>query len=188
MNATAWERSPLRDDALVAQAVETFQAIHRDHFLDDPAINPALPIVARAFRHDGGWQVFLLLTPWMLGRLFFPSEAPDLPLPVSKTVGGDGDGGAQFALLGPPLAFRMHGEHLRAHLHHRPELGHFMIQPLVMNMDRFSSEEAVFDAWSEVIRTRDEMMATKRRTCGWQKELSRREMFAGLLTSARRKT
>lgn len=184
MNRLPWEISPLQSDELVAKTVSVFKVIHARHFADDPAVNLALPIVARAFRHDGVWRLFLLLTPWMLGRLFFPQNDPGLVLPkgwgaASRTAD------VEFSLLGPSLSFQMHGEGLKAHIHYQPELGHFMIQPLAMNMDRFKSEEAAFDSWSAVIRKRDEMMVEKKKKCGWQAELSRREVFSGLFSSAR---
>ncbi|MDP2155438.1 MAG: [NiFe]-hydrogenase assembly chaperone HybE, partial [Sulfuricella sp.] len=87
---------------------------------------------------------------------------------------------APFLVIGPLLDFTILGGEQKAHLNYLPELGHFLLQPLVQSMERFESADAVFAAWDEVIKTRDRVMEEQKRECGWQKEVSRREFFSRL--------
>jgi hypothetical protein len=47
-------------------------------------------------------------------------------------------------------------------------------------MKPYPSADAVFEAWSQVIRIRDENMEKAKRDCPLQKEISRRELFRRL--------
>jgi hypothetical protein len=72
------------------------------------------------------------------------------------------------------------GQSQQAHLNYHPLLGHYLLQPIALNMEPYASPEAVFEEWNQVIRTRDENMEKHRRDCPWQKEVSRRELFERL--------
>ncbi|MDD5331120.1 MAG: hypothetical protein PHX38_14065, partial [Sulfuricella sp.] len=85
-----------------------------------------------------------------------------------------------FLVIGPLLDFTILGGAQKAHLNYLPELGHFLLQPLVQSMEGYASADAVFAAWNEVIKTRDRVMEEQQRECGWQKEVSRRELFGRL--------
>lgn len=166
------------DQTVLATVLASFDAVYRTQFDGDWLVNHDLPLEVRAFRRMDGWAVFLLLTPWMLARVFLPERAPALALPPGwRATERDR---APFTVLGPQLAFTILDGEQKAHLNYLPELGHFLLQPLVLSMQPYSSADAVFAAWNEVIRTRDRVMEEQQRECGWQQEVSRREFFARL--------
>ena len=179
---TRWQprASPLQHDP---DLIETILAIHRDiyqqHFADEPMINPRLPIEIRAFRRVEQWRVFLLLTPWMLVRVFVPEGDPGVEIPQGWSAAEREN--APYMLLGPALELTILGSEQKAHLAFHHQLGHYLIQPLVLSMQRYDSAEAVFDAWRQVIQTRNENMKRYSRRNKWQEEVSRREFFAKLV-------
>ncbi|MDD5249337.1 MAG: [NiFe]-hydrogenase assembly chaperone HybE [Rhodocyclaceae bacterium] len=165
------------DDAKVIAAVcNCFVAIYRKHFSGEWQVNHALPVEVRAFRRHDGWCVFLLLTPWMMARVYLPERDPGLRLPPGWSAAERA--AAPFLVIGPSLAFTILDGEQKAHLNYLPQLGHFLLQPLVQSMENFSSADAVFEAWNEVIATRVRVMEEQRRECRWQREVSRREFFS----------
>lgn len=170
----------LEDDAALLGAVETaFAGGYRELFLHELAVNHGLPITTRAFRRIGPWRVFLLLTPWMLARVLVPGEAPALELPEEWLAARRE--GAATVVLGPLLVFHLHDVPQKAHLNYHPDLGHYLLQPLILAMEQFGDADAVFMAWNEVLRTRDENMKKLARDCPTQREVSRREFFSSLI-------
>lgn len=181
MSDSAWRVSALAksdDQAVIAAVGESFGEIYRKTFSDEFLVNHNLPVEVRAFRRSDGWCVFLLLTPWMMARVFLPERDPGVPIPAGWSAAERA--AAPFLVIGPPLDFTILGGAQKAHLNYLPELGHFLLQPLVQSMGQFDSADAVFAAWDEVIKTRDRVMEEQKRECGWQKEVSRREFFARL--------
>jgi len=114
----------------------------------------------------------------MLSRLLFSEAVPALELPQGWK--GRAREGSGYLLLGPPLEFDLLGQRQRAHLGYLPRLGHYLTQPIVLNMPPYDSPEAVFSAWNGVIEARDASMQRLHRDCPWQRELSRREFFGRL--------
>lgn len=181
MNDSVWKLGslPKRDDQAVIAAVgDCFSEVYRKYFSGELLVNHDLPVEARAFRRSDGWCVFLLLTPWMMARVFLPERDPGLRVPSGWSAAERAV--APFLVIGPLLDFSILGGEQKAHLNYLPELGHFLLQPLVQSMERFESADAVFAAWNEVIKTRDRVMEEQKRDCGWQKEVSRREFFSRL--------
>lgn len=181
MSDLAWKLGDLSksdDQAVIAAVGESFGEIYRNHFSGEFLVNHDLPVEVRAFRRSDGWCVFLLLTPWMMARVFLPEYDPGLLIPAEWSAAERTT--APFLVIGPPMDFTILGGAQKAHLNYLPELGHFLLQPLVQSMERFDSADAVFAAWDEVIKTRDRVMEEQKRECGWQKEVSRREFFARL--------
>lgn len=164
------------EQALKARVCRCFGEIYRQHFSSEWQVNHDLPIEVRAFRHSDGWSVFLLLTPWMMARVFLAERAPGLAIPADWRSAERLN--APFQAIGPLLGFTILGEQQKAHLNYLPGLGHFLLQPLVQSMAQYDCADAVFAAWNEVIKTRDRVMEEQKRECGWQKEVSRREFFA----------
>ena len=80
--------------------------------------------------------------------------------------------------MGPRIHFSLLGQSQQAHLNYHRDLGHFLLQPICLDMGTYADTEAVFEAWGQVIRTRDEKMEQARRDCPLQKEVSRRELFS----------
>lgn len=158
-------------------------AIHEDlyqqYFVNEPMVNPRLPIEVRAFRHIEQWRVFLLLTPWMLVRVFIPQGDPGVKVP--QEWGAAERENAPYTLLGPVLELTILGSEQKAHLTFHPQIGHYLIQPLVLSMPTYDSAEAVFDAWRQVIETRNENMKRLNVRSAWHEEVSRREFFAKLM-------
>jgi hypothetical protein len=168
--------SPKRDDqAVIAAVSKSFGEIYTKYFSNEFLVNHDLQIEIRAFRRSDGYCVFLLLTPWMMARVFLPECDPGLPVPSDWS--SDERSSASFIVIGPLLEFTMLGETLKGHLNYLPELGHFLLQPLVLAMEPYESASAVFAAWDEVIKKRDQVMEEQKRECGWQKEVSRREFL-----------
>jgi hypothetical protein len=166
----------LSDDvALTAAVLRIHRGILHDQMHADPLLNLDLEIQQRAFRHVEGWRVLLLLTPWMLSRLLFPDEPPPLDIPAGWSAADRTD--REYLLLGPNLRFELLGQPQQAHLNYHPRLGHYLLQPICLNMKPYPDAEAVFEDWNQVIRTRDENMEKAKRDCPLQKEVSRRELF-----------
>jgi len=176
-----WQTCPtdLTDDEALTDAVlEIHQAILQGQMAADPGVNLNLPIQQRAFRRIESWRVLLLLTPWMLSRLLFPDTPPSLKIPADWSAAERQD--ADYLLLGPHMRFELLGQPHQAHLNFHPRLGHYLLQPICLNMSPYSNAEAVFEDWNQVIRTRDENMEKAKRDCPLQKEISRRELFRRL--------
>lgn len=173
-----WQVSPLAadDDArLVADVRACFDDLYRRRFGEDWQVNHDLPVEVRAFRRSEGWCVFLLLTPWMMARVYLPERDPGLALPAGWSAAERAE--APFTVIGPALSFELLGGEQKAHLNYLPGLGHFLLQPLVQSMQSYASADAVFEAWNEVITTRMQAMEQMKRECTWQREVSRREFF-----------
>jgi hypothetical protein len=168
---------PRDDSALAAQVTTVFEEIYRRHFAAEESANHALPVEVRALRRVEGWRVMLVLTPWMLARLYLPESTPGLPLPPGWTA--EERAGTPFTVIGPLCHFQLLGEAHRAHLNYHPGLGHHLLLPLAQAMGRYPSADAVFAGWNEVIATRDRVMAEGKRECPWQRDMSRREFFVG---------
>lgn len=182
MHKPAWEVGDafLHDDQAVATGVtQCFEEIYRRQFHDEWMVNHALPIEVRAFRRMEGWCVFLLLTPWMMARVFLAERDPGIAIPAEWDA--EHRAHAPYEVIGPALSFNLFGNAQQAHLNHTPMLGHYLVQPLVQSMERFACADDVFEAWNDVIRTRNRIMEEQKRECGWQKEVSRREFFARLV-------
>ncbi len=176
-----WRLSPpgLKDDAAFVDAVRNLhEGVYQSYFAADAAANHALGVQLRAFRRLDNWRLLLVLTPWMLSRLLAPDRDPGLAIPAKWEEECRAD--ADYQVLGPQLKLEILGQSQQAHLNYATSLGHYLLQPIALNMAMYDSAEAVFEAWNQVIRTRDENMEKHRKDCSWQKEISRRELFGRL--------
>lgn len=172
------------DDTFSQQVVGAFRDIYAEHFSHELwIVNHNLPTEIRALRHTDPWRIMLLLTPWMLARLFSPLRDPDLDLPPGWQAGERT--GAGYTVIGPAVKFSVLGQQQTAYLNYHQKLGHYLVQPLVQSMQQYPSPEAVYEAWSEVIRTRDETIRARKLECEWQNEVSRREFFTRFRTGGR---
>ena len=176
-----WQVPPpeLAADETLAQVVlDVHQGILDEQLAGDPMLNLALPVEMRALRRIDDWRVLLLLTPWMLARLLFPDRPPQLAIPSGWSADERRD--SDYLVLGPNLGFDLLGQPQKAHLNFHPKIGHYLLQPVCLDMKAYRSADAVFDAWSQVIHTRDLNMEKAKRDCPMQKEISRRELFRRL--------
>jgi len=162
-------------------------AVHRQLydtcFRHEPLINDGMGIEVRARRQLEGWNLLLLLTPWMLARLLTPRADPGIALPAGWDAGSRR--GEAPLVLGPEVGFELMGQSHKAHLNYHAGLGHYLLQPLILNMSNFQSADEVFAAWNGVIRRRDANMEQRRVECPWQKEVSRREFMRGRVPADR---
>jgi len=176
-----WQQPPpeLKADEALGQAVlDAHRDILRQQLAGDLMSNMALPVQLRALRRIDEWRVLLLLTPWMLSRLLFPDHPPPLQIPPGWSA--DQRCNADYLVLGPLMGFDLLGQAQRAHLNYTPVLGHYLVQPISLDMQPYADADAVFGEWSQVIRIRDENMEKAKRDCPLQKEISRRELFRRL--------
>jgi len=178
MSDNGWQCLPpdLTADAPLEQAVlEVHNDILREQLAGDPMLKLALPVMIRALRRVDTWRVLLLLTPWMLARLLFPDEPPELVVPPGWSARERYK--SPYLVLGPNLSFGLLVQPQQAHLNYHQRLGHYLLQPICLDMGPYETADAVFTAWNQVIYTRDENMAQAKRDCPLQKEISRRELF-----------
>mgnify|MGYP001806340913 CR=1 FL=1 len=176
-----WQTCPAEldeDDALVAAVIAVHASILTGQLAGDPMLNQALPVQCRAIRRVEDWRLLLLLTPWMFARLLFPDRPPPGELPPGWSAGERA--GADYLVLGPGLRFSLLGQPQQAHLNHDARLGHYLLQPICLDLEPYADPESVFEDWNQVIRTRDENMEQARRECALQREVSRREFFQRL--------
>jgi hypothetical protein len=175
---TAWQTIPAEleeDDRLISAVLDLHDELYSRFFSGDPLVNPELGIRIRAFRRTGNWRIFLLLTPWMLSRILIPDEDPGIPIPLEWKAEARED--QDYIVLGPSLKIDILGQSQPAHINYHPRLGHYLLQPLAMNMEGYGSADEVFESWNHVIKKRDENMAKMQRECPMQREVSRREFF-----------
>jgi len=178
MNDANWQSLPSNltaDDDLEQAVLEVYKSILREQLAWDPMLKHALPVMIRALRRIDTWRVLLLLTPWMLVRLLFPDEPPELEVPPGWFAHERRD--APYLVLGPNLSFDLLTQSQQAHLNYHHHLGHYLLQPICLDMGPYESADAVFAAWNQVIRIRDENMAQAKRDCPLQKDIARRELF-----------
>ncbi|MCK5719358.1 MAG: [NiFe]-hydrogenase assembly chaperone HybE [Thiomargarita sp.] len=166
------------DDAIVKQVLAVFSQLYQDYFLDELIVNHSLPIEIRAFRHSDIWCVFLLLTPWMLARVFIPTKLPKLVIPTNWQA--EKRKLEPMLVIGPAMPLDILGGEEQANLNYHPNLGHYLIQPLVQSMEKFKTPDETFAAWNEVIKIRNQVIEEQNKECGWHQEVSRREFFAKL--------
>ncbi|VFM96294.1 MAG: Protein of unknown function (DUF3457) [Candidatus Kentron sp. G] len=173
-----WELplATLEDAAFVEVIEETFTDIYRTWFSQEiMSINHDLPILLHALRRVEPWRVFLLLTPWMLARMFVPIQAPPLVIPVGwRAVERVNE---PYTVIGPGIRIVIRETTEKAHVNYHPRIGHHLVQPLIQSMEPFRSPNEVFRAWNEVIRIRTENIRKLNHRCRWQEDVSRREFF-----------
>ena len=181
MSEGRWRPSPVPvDDADAFSRVlkDVYGDLYREVFADEPFVNHALPIQVRSFRITEGWGVCLLLTPWMLSRVFATATDPGIPVPKGWSAEERAD--ESPSVLGPMTTFSLLGAEQKAHLNYHPRLGHYLIHPLIQSMGEFDSADSAFTAWRGVIERRDRFAREQNKNCGWQAEVSRREFFTKL--------
>jgi hypothetical protein len=178
MQTSRWLSTPealQQDGALATQVTEVFRRIYETEFAAELLANHDLPVEIRALRNIEGWRVFLLLTPWMLARIYLRCDTPQLAIP--EEWGAESRTNQPHTVLGPPMTITVLAQEQKAYLNYHPQLGHYLIQPLIMRMESFRTASEVYASWNEVIERRNENMKQRQRECQWQQEVSRREFF-----------
>ncbi|MCP5442501.1 MAG: [NiFe]-hydrogenase assembly chaperone HybE [Chromatiaceae bacterium] len=177
----SWQPVPAElesDKALQAAVVEEHRRICIQYFADDLSANHALPILTHAFRRLDEYRVFLLLTPWMLARLFVPDSDPGLQIPpewhAEARIGRD------YQVIGPAFEIPLLTGKQRAHLNYSAAIGHYLLHPLIFSMLNFNTPEEAFAAWNRIIETRNRNIEKMQKRNPLQEEISRREFFSGI--------
>jgi hypothetical protein len=164
-----------QDDALQSLVIKTFEDIYQHYFADDPLINQRLPVEIRALRDIDEWRVFLLLTPWMLTRIYLSSKPASITVPSSWSATFRST--QSYLVMGPQISFNLLQRQQVAHLNYHPHLGHHLMQPLILRMQGYDSAAQVYHDWNGVIETRNENIKKRHTECRYQEEISRREFF-----------
>lgn len=181
MTNDQWQSVPHElkdDDALLAAVVEEHLQIYHKYFQDDLEINHQLPIITHAFRRLDQWRVFLLLTPWMLTRVFVPDHPPGIELPVQWRA--EARQGCAYTVIGPTFNLNLLTGKQKAHLNYSSNIGHYLLHPLILSMNSFQTPNEVFRAWNKVIEARNENLEKMQQQNQQHKEISRREFFSGI--------
>ncbi|MEW8505726.1 MAG: [NiFe]-hydrogenase assembly chaperone HybE [Candidatus Thiodiazotropha sp.] len=176
MHETTWQLLPPEladDDKFKLALIEVHREIFNQYFSDDPLTNSNLGFQLHAYRRTSGWRVVLILTPWMLSRLLFPENDPHILIPEGWS--GEERHGTDYQALGPSLRLGWSGNYMQSHLNFHASLGHYLLQPILMKMQNYDSPKEAFEAWHNMIRTRDRNMRRMQRDCPWQEEVSRRD-------------
>lgn len=168
-----------QDEMLKALVTSVFSDIYLRSFADDPLINHRLSIEIRALRDIDDWRVFLLLTPWMLSRIYLRSEEASINVPPAWQV--ENRINEPYLVVGPQVGFCLLEHEQLAHLNYHPELGHYLVQPLILRMEQYNSVGEVYRDWNTVIETRNENMKKRQAECRCQEEISRREFFTRMV-------
>ena len=140
-------------------------------FAEEPSVNPHLGFHLRGYRRSANWRILLMLTPWMLSRLLFPEQAPDIAIPPGWSA--QEQHGADYQWLGPVVHLDWDDGELKAHLNYQESLGHYLLQPLALDMLPYASHREAFAAWDPASKSRDESLPRWERDRSWQREISR---------------
>jgi len=180
MTGSHWQAisAELQDDTALLSAVkEEHHLIYNKYFKDELEVNHELPIITHAFRRMDQWRVFLLLTPWMLARVFIPDTAPDLEIPAEWRA--DARRSADYRVIGPTFDLNLLTGKQKAHLNYSDNIGHYLLHPLILSMSSFQTPNDVFEAWNKVIVARNENLEKMQKKNLHHAEISRREFFSG---------
>lgn len=181
MTGARWQSVPEElkdDDALLTTVVEEHRLIYDRYFRDELEVNHQLPVMIHAFRHLGEWRVFLLLTPWMLARIFVPDNPPDIKIPGEWQAKVRQE--LAYKVIGPTFKLNLLTGKQKAHLNYSANIGHYLLHPLILNMSEFRTPNDVLRAWNKVIEARNENLEKMQHQNSQHKEISRREFFSGV--------
>lgn len=181
MTSHHWQSVPneLKDDeALLSAVVEEHRLIYDKYFRGDLEVNHQLPVMTHAFRHLNQWRVFLLLTPWMLARLFVPDNPPDIEVPAEWRA--ETRKGLPYTVIGPTFNLDLLTGKQQAHLNYSVAIGHYLLHPLILSMASYRTPDEVFRAWNQVIEARNENIKKMQKQNPQHEEISRREFFSGM--------
>jgi hypothetical protein len=175
MHGTTWQLLPmeLKDDTTFTQVlVDVHREIYKDFFYDDPLSSESLGFHLHAYRRTSGWRVAVILTPWMMSRLLFPEQDPHIVIPQGWS--GEERCGTDYQALGPSLRLGWSGHYMQAHLNFHARLGHYLLQPILMNMKNYRTADQALEAWRDAIGTKGKKMMGMLQNCPWQEAFSDR--------------
>jgi hypothetical protein len=173
MHETRWQLLPkaLADDTKFKQAlINVHRDIYDEFFEDNPLINSSLGFHLHDYQRTSGWRVVLILTPWMMSRLLFPENNPHIVIPDGWS--GEERCSTDYQVLGPSLRLGWSGNYMQSHLNFHAQLGHYLIQPILMNMQNYKTPQAALAAWNAIIRRRDAKINRRQLSCPCQEEFT----------------
>ena len=144
-------------------------------FAEEPSSNPQLGFHLRGYRRSANWRILLMLTPWMLSRLLFPEQTPDIVIPQGWSA--HEQRGSDYQWLGPVVRLDWDDRELKAHLNYQETLGHYLLQPLALDMRPYASPDAAFQVWDDSIKRKDANLQRRQRNRDWQTEGLRLELL-----------
>ncbi len=138
---------------------KTFAQLYNDDFADAMmGINHKLKVEVRGWHVKDNWAMGVLLTPWMLTKVYIPLSTPDAP-EVPADWQADARHNKPYVVIGDLMTLTIEGQAHRVHINYHPILGHYCVQPLVQKMNTYPDNEAAFAAWGEVLKFRKEYRA-----------------------------
>jgi len=134
--------------------IHVFENTYHKNFEDEwMGVNHNLQVELRGVKFVDGWITGFLLTPWMLCSLYVPVlQAPSFEIEQEWQV--EARQNQDYVVIGPLKTFEIGNSPQKGNLNYHPELGHYLLQPLVQIMDKYADNESAFAAWSEVIAFR----------------------------------
>ncbi|MES9859134.1 MAG: [NiFe]-hydrogenase assembly chaperone HybE [Sedimenticola sp.] len=124
------------------------------------------------------WRGFLLLTPWMLARIFVPDNPPDSEIPAEWRA--EACRASTYTVMGPTVSLDLLTGKQKAHLNYCTNIGHYLLHPLILTMNNFETPGDVFTPWNKIIEARNANLEQMQRENLQHKEISRRAFFSGL--------
>ncbi|WP_029407660.1 [NiFe]-hydrogenase assembly chaperone HybE [Thiomicrorhabdus sp. Milos-T2] len=136
--------------------IHSFEHTYHKNFEDQwMGVNHDLQVEMRGIKFVEGWITGFLLTPWMLCNLYIPVHPEKtLSFDIEPEWQASAQSDQDYVVIGPLQEFSVGGQAQKAYLNYHPELGHYLLQPLVQIMDKYPDNERAFGAWSEVIAFR----------------------------------
>ncbi len=150
---------PLPKASLEARFDALLEALHRigeSQLANADFVQPSIGYDYRGLHTADEWDIGYVLTPWMLAHIFLPRRPP---APPSAVLPADWHANVRknklFQLLGPALDFVVGEEMPSLHVQWIADFGHFLFQPLILKLSRYSDAEAVWKAQSDVLEARE---------------------------------
>ena len=147
MPETGWQTLPqhLHSEMRFNLAVMiAHRQIFDQHFAADKSVNRALGFHLNGYRQQGLLRIIQILTPWMLANLWFADSPPEVGLP--ETLQSD----ASHQPLGPKIDLPEDLGGGTAHLNYHPTLGHYLVQPITLDLAQYDNAHSVFEAMNQL--------------------------------------
>lgn len=147
----------IQPDGKLHELEKVFADWQQSCFAKSLNVHPEISVEIRDVQKVEDWYLAYLLTPIALYYLAIPRKVPDISLPEGWSAATRRN--YPCTGLGPALSLKIPGVLGQAHLQYLPEIGHFLLQPLVQNLRRYPDATAIFAAWRDVIDHRHKTRA-----------------------------
>jgi hypothetical protein len=153
MAETQWQLLPPechQNRSFLDTLLAVHQEIYQKFLVDAPLVNSRIGFHLYAYRRTSRWRTVLILTPWMMSRLLFPEQDPHIRIPEGWS--GEDRGDTEYQALGPTLRLGWSGNYMEAHLNYHTKLGHYLLQPITLDLRGYSTSSEVIQARNSLIR------------------------------------